>query len=299
MKPLLIIDTNYLCHRAFHAMGKLEYGEVGTGAVFGVLRDIVILQDLFKTDRCVFAFDCGYPTHRHKLLPTYKSSRQARHEAAPEAEQEARIGFNKQVIKLRKDYLPMAGFRNVFMVPGFEADDIVASVAAGVASSDEGIIVATDQDLWQCMRPNVWCWNPHKKEGYTYHKFLKEWGVIPRKWPDIKALAGCSTDDVPGVKGVGEKTAAKWLRGELSPTTKAFESLRAARQLYNQNIRLVRLPYNNCPKFEIQPDEVTEEKWQALADRLGMQSIRDNVPYGTPRKSKGRKREKGFGFGKG
>lgn len=297
--PLLIIDTNYLCHRAFHALGDLRYGDVGIGAVYGVLRDIVGLQEMFKTNRCVFAFDAKPPLRRHKVLPAYKSSRRKRHEGESAEDKEARADFIEQVRLLRTDYLPAAGFNNVFHTPGFEADDIIARVAQGVRVPDEAVIVASDQDLWQCIRPHIWCWSPHNSRGMDQDRFLKEWGLLPRQWVKVKAIAGCSTDDIPGVPGVGEKTAAKWLRGELGAGTKKSEAIVANYKLYGGNIKLVKLPFEGTPKYDIVPDCVTEEKWQALTDRLGMRSIRDNVPYGTPRKSRGRKRgkEKGFGFG--
>jgi len=295
--PLLIIDANYLCHRAYHALGDLTYGGAGTGAVLGVLRDIVGLQDMFATDRCVFAFDYGAELRRHQILPTYKSTRRARYDAEDDAAKEARKDFHRQVRYLRSQYLPAAGFRNVFATEGFEADDIIASVAARVAGGDEAVIVGSDHDLWQCLRPNVWVWNPQKRSGYSYAQFVAEWGIEPDRWPHVKALAGCATDDVPGVPGVGERTAAKWLRGELGGHTKAAAKLRAAGEVLERNLPVVTLPYPGTPRFEIRRDEVTQEKWQALAESLGLRSIMGKAPRSAGRKSRGRKRNgKGFGI---
>lgn len=300
-EPILLIDATYLSHRAFHAMGDLAYGDEGTGAVFGVLRDIVLLQDFFKTRRCVFAFDYGGRTHRHLLSPHYKLSRRERHAAEPEEAQIARQGFQEQLRRLRRDYLPRVGFRNVFEVRLFEGDDIIASVAATLPPWEEGIIIGSDQDLWQCIRENVWCWNPHRKQATTLETFQAEWGLHPRRWAEVKALAGDATDDVYGIKGVGQVTAARWLRGELAPHTKTAKKLREqAPAMLEANLPLVRLPFPDTPTFELHDDEVTEDKWQALADDLGMASIRNTVPRVAPRKSRGRKRgkdEEGFGLG--
>ncbi|MBU0846516.1 hypothetical protein KKH23_04950 [Patescibacteria group bacterium] len=300
-EPLLVLDVPYLCHRAYHAMGGLVYDDAGTGAIFGVLRDIVALQDSFRTGRCVFAFDLGLGLRR-KILPTYKNSRRTRYREAPEEEQAARRDFHGQVRLLREEYLPAAGFRNVFAAKGFEADDIIASVVAELPQDEQAIIVGSDQDLWQCLRPNVWCWNPQKRKAYTIELFQAAWGLEPEQWADVKAYAGCSTDDVPGVPGVGETTAAKWLRGELGEHTKAARKLDAARDVYERNIELVRLPFLGTPTFALRQDDVTEEQWQDLADRLGMKSIRTAVPWSVGRKSRGRKRgkqterEEGFGL---
>jgi len=289
LEPILLIDTNYLCHRAFHTTGDMAYEDIGTGAIFGVLRDIVTLQENFKTRRCVFAFDLGR-SHRHKLLPTYKNSRRIRHAEESGEEQEARRDFNGQVKKLRRQYLPAAGFRNVFSAFGYEGDDIIAALAAALPNEQEAIIIASDKDLWQCLRPNVWCWNPITQQAYTLESFRAMWGLEPHQWADVKAYAGCRTDDVPGINGVGDVTAAKWLRGDLKEHTKAFGLLSTGAGVHKANLPLVRLPFPGVPEFEIKIDEVTEDKWQALADSLGMQSIRSEAPRVAPRKSKGRKR---------
>jgi len=298
-EPILLIDTNYLCHRAYHAIGEMAYGDMGTGAVFGVLRDIVILQDFFNTTRCVFAFDKGRG-YRYDLLPTYKSTRKARHADESEEDKIAREDFKQQIERLRRNYLPAAGFKNIFAINGLEADDIIASIAGGLPRDEEAVIIGSDQDLWQCLRDNVYCWSPHTQRAYSLETFRKQWGIKPHQWADVKAYAGCSSDDVPGLPGVGEKTAAKYIRGELGDHTKAYAKLAAGTVLHDTNMKLVRLPFPGTPKFEFVPDEVTEEKWQALADGLGMRSIRSTAPRVAGRKSKGRKRgrqkEKGFGL---
>lgn len=295
--PTLLIDANYLCHRAFHALGELAYDGAGTGTIFGVLRDIIQLQDTFSTSKCVFAFDSKGPGLRHKILPTYKSSRRERYQEESDEERAARNDFHEQIGLLRSRYLPSAGFRNVFSADGFEADDIIASLAARAPAQEEMVIISSDQDLWQCLRPNVWCWNPHKKKGYDMHAFVKEWRLEPKQWRDVKAYAGCSTDDVPGVPGVGEATAAKWLRGELNDTTKTAQKLDAAGELYLRNIQVVRLPFPGTPLFNIEPDEVTEASWRSLADHLGMKSLRNTAPRMATHETRGRKRDRQEGFG--
>lgn len=297
--PLLLLDATYLCHRAYHAVGDMMHNDRGTGAVFGVLRDIVQLQEFFRTTRTVFAFDPGGHGHRHKILPTYKATRHKRHAEESDKDKAGRADFQRQIRHLRDRHLPAAGFRNVFTAPGFEADDIIAQIAAGVPEDDEAIIVGSDQDLWQCIRPNVTCWNPQTRKGYGEQSFRAQWGIQPHRWADVKALAGCSSDDVPGLPGVGEKTAARWLCGTLGAHTQAYKKLAGAKALHHRNIKLTRLPFLGTPEFEIQPDEVTETKWAALADELGMRTLRDTAPRAVGRKSKGRKRatkETGFGL---
>jgi len=298
-EPLLIIDVSFLCHRAWHSLGALTFGNDGTGSIFGVLRDIVQLQEAFFTSRIAFCFDSG-PSHRRKLLPSYKGSRSKRYAEETPIEREARKGFRKQIDLLRTDYLHRAGFRNVFYAKGFEADDIIAKIAEDTHRNDEAIIVGSDHDFWQCLRQNVYCWNPITQSAYTIKSFREDWGLEPTDWAKVKAYAGCSSDDVPGIAGVGEKTAAKYLRGELGEHTQAAKKLTVADDLLVRNMALVCLPYHGTPAFDVVPDEVTEERWQALVDSLGMQALRDIIPRNAIRKSKGRKRgketKKGFGL---
>jgi DNA polymerase-1 len=297
--PLLILDTNYLCHRAFHTMPELSNEDIGTGAVFGVLRDIVTLQTEFATGRTVFTFDYGGRGLRCNLSPTYKSSRTERYAEEDEAQQERRRNFRAQVRELRSSYLPDIGFRNVFAAKGYEADDLIAMVAAGVTEDDEAIIISADEDLWQLLRPNVWHYNPTTRHATTYEKFRAKWGIDPFQWANVKAWCGCETDDVEGVEGVGPVTAAKWVAGKLPPHYKTWRLCSDNLATYNRNLPLVRLPYPGTPACTLQPDEVTEERWQAVLDRLGIKTIRD-VPVTAVRKSRGRKRggeKEGFGFG--
>lgn len=300
MANILLLDTNYLCHRAFHAVGAMSHNDIATGTIYGVLRDIVSLQESFKTAHCVFAFDSDGRGLRQDLLPGYKEGRRERYTNETDEEREARAAFRAQVRRLRDEYLPQAGFNNVFHAPGYEADDVIARVAQTADTMDGDIImVASDQDLWQCLRPNVWLWNPHKKRGYSMEAFVAEWGLQPTQWARVKALAGCKSDDVPGVPGCGERTVAKWLRGELGANTKAYKALRAARGLYRANKIIVKLPFPGTPNFTIRPDSVTAESWYALAKSLGMKSLMETPPYGVTINKKGRRRgitEEGLGI---
>lgn len=295
--PLLLIDVSYMAYRAFHAMGALAHGGEGVAVAFGVLRDVVGLQNQFQTGRCVFAFDHPAPKHRAAILPTYKASRRARYLEESAEEKEARADFRRQLAALYKTHLPAAGFANVFAAAGYEADDIIAKVVQRLPPGEEAIIVSSDADLWQLLRPGVVVWNPQKAKLLTATGFALKWGIEPDRWADVKAIAGCSGDDVPGVPGVGEATAAKYLRGELGAHTKAHAAIEDRFAMWQENLKLVRLPYYGTPDFEIRPDGVTEETWCGVADALGAKSLRVAVPRTATKKSKGRKRNgKGFGF---
>jgi 5'-3' exonuclease len=132
--------------------------------------------------------------------------------------------------------------------------------------------------------------------------FIRKWEIEPCLWASVKALAGCSSDDVPGLKGIGELTAAKWFQSKLKPESVAYRKINTEGiEVYNRNIKLVRLPFEGTEVFKLKPDEATMEKWNALADRLGMKSLKDQAP-GMPkgiRRSgdpEPKRKQVGFGF---
>lgn len=301
-KPWLLLDCPYLAHRAYHALGDvLSFREEPTVVIYGIMRDISILMEEFLTDRVVFAFDFGYGK-RQELLPTYKCSREKAHENDSEEEQQSRRAFRHQIRRLRELYLPKLGFRNVFSQEGYEADDVIASIVKRtLKEDDEAIIVGTDQDLWQLINPNVSCYNPKTRRIIDVDAFVKQWGIEPALWANVKALAGCTTDDVPGLRGVGEITAVKWFRGSLKPDSVIYRRINTeGMEVHNRNIKLVRLPFEGTERFALAKDEVTPERWQAVADKLGIQSLRDAIP-GLPKGVKPRGEIKhrnavGFGF---
>lgn len=297
--PLIVVDTNYLAHRAFHAMGELRHEDILTGPIFGVFQDIVQLQQTLGTGPMAFAFDYGGKGHRGAVYPEYKLGRRERHAAEDDTAKDIRREFNREVKRMRTRYLPAAGFRNTFAEKGFEGDDIIASIVT--RWEGEAVIVGSDEDLWQLLRPGVTMYNPTTRKVMTDVLFTRQWGIQPAEWPSVKAWAGCSSDDVHGVPGVGPKTAVKYLTGTLPRHHKTYAAMTATGGLatYNRNIKIVRLPYPGTPEYTIQPDEVTEERWKEVANMLGMKSMLGRLPAGAARKKRGRKRGQGQGKGFG
>lgn len=272
MKTWLILDCNFLCWRAFHSMGGLKHGGVSTGVVFGFMKEVQLLQEAFRSTNVVFCFDYG-DGKRKKILPSYKEKRHSK-ELTEEELQEV-IAFRMQVKKLRTSYLSLMGFKNVFFQKGFESDDIIASIVKHLPKTEEGVIVTSDGDLLQLIRPHVIFHNPGKKETVTYQSFFKQWGFKPRLWWKVKALGGCSTDEVPGIPKIGEKTAAKYLRGELKEDSVAFNNIEsdAGRATYKLNTKLVKLPMAGTNKFTLVDDEFDVEGWNEVCTRLGFKSL--------------------------
>lgn len=273
----LIIDVSYICHRNFHALKNMPAADIGTEVIFGFLHDVVRFQNRHGADNVVFCFDYGEPL-RKQIFPKYKISREKRHRKEPRDDRKRRGRLDRQMHRLRKRYLKEIGYQNILYQKGYEADDIIASVALNI--EDEAIIVSADHDFFQLLRPNVMIWNPNAQHMTTHESFRKEFGLEPEQWAMVKALAGCKTDDVPGIEGIGEKTAAKFVAGFLDHEYKAYKTIMKKLAIWKRNMPLVKLPYQGVNKFKLHKDKVTQKSWRAFARRKHMRSLLSVFPRG-------------------
>jgi DNA polymerase-1 len=276
-KTWLILDVNNLCWRAFHSTGKLSFAGQGTGVIYGVLNEIRNLMDLHATSRIVFCFDHG-ENKRKAMSEGYKKSRAQKYLTMTPEEAEGHADLRRQIDALKKKHRPALGFKNVFYQDGYEADDVIASVVKNLPKGDEAVIVSSDKDLYQLLSPTVFMWHPVKKEMMTEESFREKWKLGPHWWPRIKAIAGCTSDDIKGVKGAGESKAAMYLRGELKKESKVRKDINAAKDTVRANLKLVKLPMEGCRVFEVEEDEVKPRAWKALTQKLGMRSMVNRVP---------------------
>lgn len=280
--PLLLLDVDYLCYRAHYSKQTLEYEGYSTGVVFGVLKDIVSFTDRFLPGAIAFCFDYGKPL-REIDYPQYKAARRKKkREAGIEWEE-----FDEQRKRLRTTYLKQLGYRNIFYKKGYEADDIIASIC-----NDDRycrvrkIIVSGDKDLYQLLSYRTSIFKPATSTLITEDWFEREFGLTPQQWPDVKSLAGCTTDGIEGVEGVAEKTAARFLQGKLQEKTKdgkpckAFERCVQGNKIAKRNYPLVALPYRDCPTFSFKRESCSKGEWEQLARKLGMLSISKRAPRG-------------------
>jgi 5'-3' exonuclease len=272
-RRFLILDSNYLAHRAKHIFGELSDKGSATGVVYGFLKDILILRERFDTDRFIFCWDYGYNL-RYKVYPKYKQNRKPKD--YNKDEQEFEDAFQLQVNQLREIYLDTIGYKNIFYQEGYESDDVMAMVCQTlVPDLEEGIIVTADKDLLQLIRKNIKWYNPRTKELMSRVKFTKTYGISPRKWAKVKAIAGCTSDNVKGIEGVGDKTALQYLKGNLKKTTKAYKNIKVGwKSVVLRNRPLVELPYKGTKPVRLVEDKVTQKGWDKVTKTLGMRSIR-------------------------
>lgn len=270
----LILDCNYLCHRAKHVFGELNHADSATGVVYGFLRDILTLSERFDTSRFVFCWDKG-ESRRKDMFPQYKARRR-RHEKLTKDEIAFEKAFRRQIYLLRTRYLPTIGFRNIFHQDGYESDDIIASICHSlVPDLEQAVIVSADQDLFQLIQHNVIWYNPRSREIVSLQRFKKKFGIRPKQWAKVKAIAGCSSDNVPGVEGVGEITALRYIKKNLQYTHAKYKAIKANwRSVVLRNKPLVLLPFKGTKVFKLSLDHPTQQGWNEVTRKLGMKSIR-------------------------
>lgn len=269
MSVILLVDANYLARRAQYTTGQLSYQGEMTGVAFGFLRDVESQIEMRGITRTLFAFD-SRRSLRKKVLPSYKSSRT---ENLSDEDRQQNDLFYEQLHRLKTELLPMEGFKNIVEVDGYEADDVIAKYAQYVESPDEAIILSADNDLLQCVTENVYFHNPTSKKIVNRQSFIQEWGIPPEQWAQVKALAGCATDDVVGVKGVGEKTAADFFNGKLKKGVR-WHLVSENLDLIGKNLPLVKLPFPGIVVPDLVDDEVTEAKKLEVQQVLGIRGRR-------------------------
>lgn len=237
----LIIDSNFLCHRAAYVTGELEYHGAATGIAYGFFNQLFNTIKLMPEapDRLIFFWD-SRKNLRKEILPVYKNKRKLERS---EEEQKLWKDIYLQFSIIRKKILPAIKFNNNFMQPGYESDDLIAKYCHTSIDSEQIYIATSDDDLLQLLTDTCSILNLNRKEIYTKAAFINDKKIKPSQWPLVKQIAGCSSDNVPGINGVGEKTAIKYIRKQLKENTKAFQKIQENTELINFNKQLVLLPF--------------------------------------------------------
>jgi DNA polymerase-1 len=197
---LYLLDAHGLIFQMFHGIGPMSAPDGRpTNAVFGVTRALMTLYDR-GADYLIAALDHGEPTFRTAIAGDYKA-----HRDPPPNDLLLQEPMIRQVLE---------AMRIPFLVaPGYEADDVMAAVAARAAARGLDVFLCSaDKDLRQLLSPKVKILNLRKGEEFDAASLMTDWGVRPDQVVDFQALVGDAVDNVPGVPGVGPKTAAKWLQ---------------------------------------------------------------------------------------
>lgn len=288
MKTLVLLDTHALIHRAYHALPKFISKNTGepTGALYGLSSMLLKVIRELKPDYIVAAFDRPEPTFRHESYEAYKAKR-------PEAEDD----LIKQLVRAH-DVVEAFGVP-ILDAPGFEADDVLGTIVEQIThrlrSGQENlkiIIVSGDMDVLQLVdgeRVVVYTLRKGIEDAIIYDekKVEERYGFGPKLLPDFKGLKGDPSDNIAGVKGIGEKTATDLIKhfGSLDELYKNIdgadikeklkENLKAHKKdaFFSKTLATIR---RDAPiEFQIpnQKFQITKNKLATLFEELGFTSL--------------------------
>ena len=244
---IIVLDCNYICYVNKFALSQgLTYRGNPTEIIFGFLRHINELSRQFQSNKFIFCWD-SHKSIRKEIYPKYKISRSLnKSEEDIVNDKIAYVQFNE----LKNYVLPKMGFENIFYKDQYESDDIIASIVKNnKIKGKRYVVVSNDSDLYQLL-DDCKMYNISKKCLITKEIFIREYNIEPKRWHLVKAIAGCSTDNVDGVVGVGEKSSIKYLNGELK-TGKKARDIENANDIFHRNLKLVTLPFDGVGIFNI------------------------------------------------
>ena len=286
MERLLILDSNSLLNRAFYAIPPLTNSEgIHTNAVYGFTNMLFKMKEEIKPDYIVAAFDRKAPTFRHKEYEDYKAGRK---KMPPE------LGEQFPLVKEVLNLLAV----NIYEIDGFEADDIIGTLAQFAEKNGiEVFIVTGDRDALQLASDNIKVVITKKgvTETAVYNKdaFIEEFGVTPTQYIDVKGLMGDKSDNIPGVPGVGEKTAFKLIstygsmEGVLSNIDEiSGKKLKENLETYSEQAifskKLATIMTEVPIEFDLEDiksqENYNREELKKLFFKLGMKSLLAKIP---------------------
>lgn len=218
------MDGTALLFRAYHGYPK-TFNSLGEpiGGVAGFFRLLINLLRLSGIHHFGVVFDTGKPTFRHTLASTYKAHR-------PPVPEDLKPQFGHVERLCAHLEIP------VLQVDGYEADDVMASYAHEAKKKGyHTVLVAADKDLHQLVTPEIRIYDPWKKQFFERKDVFDKWGVYPEQMVDFQALMGDTSDGIPGVPGIGPKTAARLLQTHGS-VDQIYTSLSAVEPKWHQRL---------------------------------------------------------------
>lgn len=283
-EPVYLIDGSAFFYRGFYAFRDMSRSDgFPTNALFVVLRLLIKLLREERPTHIAFVLDGPGKNFRHELFTPYKAQRAA----TPE-------DLVRQGEPLRRA-VEILGIP-LIVSQGGEADDCIASLAARLKAERPVVILGADKDLNQCLDERVIIWDPALKNEKiaTLESFRQEHSMEPAHWPDYQALVGDSSDNIPGVPGVGPKTAAK-----IMADFHSLEEIKAHLDELPKNLRakieahlddaftyrtLARLRTDFCADKGLAELRWREPDWQRVLDFLAEYEFR-SLPRELPRPS--------------
>ncbi|OIO38259.1 MAG: DNA polymerase I [Candidatus Omnitrophica bacterium CG1_02_49_16] len=279
---VILLDGNSFCYRAFYAVRELRNSKgQATNAVYGFITMLEKLIKAFNPDGVALTFDLKGPTFRHKRYDQYKIQRPPMPEDLV-----SQMPIIKAVVQAMN--IP------IFEKEGYEADDVMGTIARKLElAGHETFIVTSDKDALQLVNKKIRVLNP-QKENFIYDEAAvkNRFGVMPKQVVEIMALMGDAADNIPGVPGIGGKTAGKLISefGSLEGVLKNISKIKSGRlkanlETYQAQARLSRelAQIDSQVPIAIDPDQLKRrapdtEKLEAIYQSLEFRSLLKRLP---------------------
>jgi len=274
----VLVDVSFLAYRALHTVGHLAVEETPTGVLFGFFSQLrSICQDPRVDSNKIALFFDSKKSYREKAYPLYKKKR--RQEQPEERIQQINSMWD-QVKILRNKILPAIGVP-CFLQAGLESDDLIAHASRSLImkawqdKGPRGVIITADGDLYQCINPACHWYDPSRSKYFDVPTFLAAKGIHPSRWGEVKVIGGCSSDNVTGVPGVGEKTAVDFLKGQLPKKYKRYQAIVSdeGKEIRERNRDLVVLPHPKTKAFELTTPIYNSDAFFHYCERYGLVSF--------------------------
>ena len=197
---LFLVDGSSYIFRAFYAIGHLSNSKgLPTNAIFGFIQMLLKVLMEHQPDYLAVVFDSKAPTFRSEIYKEYKANRPAMPDAlVPQIPYIGRIIEEYRIATLEME--------------GYEADDLIGTVAKGLASEVDVVIITGDKDILQLVSDQVQVYDTMKEKRFGVEEVIHRFGVRPEQVVEVMGLAGDAIDNIPGVPGIGEKTATELIK---------------------------------------------------------------------------------------
>lgn len=266
MPTLYLIDGNSYIYRAFYAIRGLSTSTgFPTNAIYGFTNMILKILREKGPDYFAVVFDSAEPTERHKVYEEYKAHR-------PSVPEDL-----KPQIPVIKEFIRAFNIKTI-ETPGYEADDLLGTIAK--KAEREGVdvyIVTGDKDLCQILGPRIKLYDTMRERITDEKEVMERYGVRPERFPEVIALMGDAIDNIPGVPGIGEKTAVRLLKefGSLDDLVKNYSGIKnhRVRSAISENLKNIKLSLMlatintdvpvDIPISELKPGE---PRWEELLE---------------------------------
>jgi DNA polymerase-1 len=261
VKTIYLLDGSSYIHRAYHAITTLSNSRgLRTNAIFGFTKMLLRLFEEKDPEYLAVVLDSKEPTFRHKIYKDYKATRPP----MPEELVEQLPYINKIVQGLSV---------KIFEKPGYEADDIIGTLARVAEEKNYNVVIVTgDKDFRQVVSHKTSLLDTMRDKRTDYDTLIREYGIEPGQIVDLMGLAGDSSDNIPGVRGVGEKTAAALIK-DFGTLEDVYQNL--------DEINKKKLKENLQKSYQ---DAVLSKKLVTIERHVPLNEDIDSLKVGTPRR---------------